>query len=414
MNVVRAAYLALFFANTIFAVLFKALGEDALRTFGTFDGCNSGKNVSCAGNQMIFRTSFSISIFFLLQTLFSRFYKTQRRCHAFLILFLIEFPVYIAMLVGSFFIPSSFFDGYAHFSRVVSGFFILFQIVCIVDFSYQLRDMLLDRMEKAIQAQEAEPTRATTCMANIWKTSFLGLCLLALIGAGCGLGYLYHQYGSCGVGIAFPTITVVVAAIILALCVSTWLDVGLLPPCVVAVYLVLMCWQALNSQPSCKKNGAPTTGGESPNAIVYSSLIGAFSMTWTSWRTSTAASNMFAPNSDAAAKESSTKSQPAELGSIVITHVEAPSVQQPSKEESAVPTTATPEPTSMTPEPWQFYLMMFLAGVYMAMVLTDWDSANGASNGVSMWVKIVAQWLTMLLFLWTILAPKLFPDRDFS
>ncbi|KAJ0389442.1 hypothetical protein ATCC90586_011452 [Pythium insidiosum] len=46
--------------------------------------------------------------------------------------------------------------------------------------------------------------------------------------------------------------------------------------------------------------------------------------------------------------------------------------------------------------------MMCLAGIYMAMVLTDWDSADGSSNGVSMWVKIVAQWLTMLLFLWTL------------
>jgi hypothetical protein len=31
-----------------------------------------------------------------------------------------------------------------------------------------------------------------------------------------------------------------------------------------------------------------------------------------------------------------------------------------------------------------------------------------------MWVKIVAQWLTMLLFAWTLAAPKLFPDRDFT
>lgn len=99
----------------------------------------------------------------------------------------------------------------------------------------------------------------------------------------------------------------------------------------------------------------------------------------------------------------------------------------------------------MENEPWQFYCMMCLAGFYMAMVLTDWDSADGcvscllyfhnalvicedlsanllilqcvpcsSSNGVSMWVKIVAQWLTILLFFWTLVAPKLFPDRDFS
>lgn len=28
-------------------------------------------------------------------------------------------------------------------------------------------------------------------------------------------------------------------------------------------------------------------------------------------------------------------------------------------------------------EPWQFHCMMVLAGIYMAMVLTDWNSAAG-------------------------------------
>lgn len=31
-----------------------------------------------------------------------------------------------------------------------------------------------------------------------------------------------------------------------------------------------------------------------------------------------------------------------------------------------------------------------------------------------MWVKISTQWLTMALFLWTVLAPKLLPDREFG
>ena len=31
-----------------------------------------------------------------------------------------------------------------------------------------------------------------------------------------------------------------------------------------------------------------------------------------------------------------------------------------------------------------------------------------------MWVKLGAQWVTGLLYMWTLLAPALFPDRDFS
>ena len=32
---------------------------------------------------------------------------------------------------------------------------------------------------------------------------------------------------------------------------------------------------------------------------------------------------------------------------------------------------------------------------------------------VSVWVKIVTQWLTAVLYLWTLIAPTLFPDRVF-
>ncbi len=33
---------------------------------------------------------------------------------------------------------------------------------------------------------------------------------------------------------------------------------------------------------------------------------------------------------------------------------------------------------------------------------------------VSVWAKITAQWVTSLLYCWTLIAPTIFPDRDFS
>jgi serine incorporator 1/3 len=183
-----------------------------------------------------------------------------------------------------------------------------------------------------------------------------------------------------------------------------------------------MCWQALTSNPlkSCERGFSPSVRAESPNAIAYNAIIGAFSMTWTSWRTSSAASEMFSKDAaDATASATRRKStrlpqatgrvdfSPAVVGNlsdIDINGVSKPATQDLSKGISS----------EMQPEPWQFYLMMFLGGAYMAMVLTDWDSSSSSSNGVSMWVKIVAQWLTMLLFLWTLLAPKLFPNREFN
>ncbi len=62
---------------------------------------------------------------------------------------------------------------------------------------------------------------------------------------------------------------------------------------------------------------------------------------------------------------------------------------------------------------WVFHLLLALAGAYMAMVITNWGNPDGVpdaktdatSGRESMWLKIVAQWLTMLLYLWSLWAP---------
>ncbi|KAG6972144.1 hypothetical protein JG687_00001624 [Phytophthora cactorum] len=249
-NWLRGVYIAMFFCNAIFATMFKTIGRGLLTSFGTFSDCDATDSEFCQGNQMIFRTSFSISMFFLTRALLSRFGWVQPRRRAIKILIWVEIPVLIALLVGSFYIPSTFFDGYVPFTRVASGFFILFQIFSIVSVS-----SLVSNPDKTCEHRDHPP-------------------------------------------------------------------------------------------PTPEDEEAANT-----NSMIANAVIAAFAMTWTSWRTSSAAAKL---------------------------------------------------------------LVRRAQGLYMAMVLTDWDSADGSFNAVSMWVKIVAQWITILLFSWTLIAPKLFPDRDFS
>ncbi|KAE9004769.1 hypothetical protein PR001_g17625 [Phytophthora rubi] len=105
-NWLRGLYIALFFCNAIFATMFKTIGRDLLSSFGTFSDCDETDSASCQGNQMIFRASFSISMFFLMRALLSRFGWVQPRARAIKILMWVEVPVLIALLVGSFYIPN--------------------------------------------------------------------------------------------------------------------------------------------------------------------------------------------------------------------------------------------------------------------------------------------------------------------
>lgn len=58
-------------------------------------------------------------------------------------------------------------------------------------------------------------------------------------------------------------------------------------------------------------------------------------------------------------------------------------------------------------------------GRYIAMLMTGWGVGAEEKDlldvgWLSVWVKLVSQWLTAALYLWTLVAPAIFPDRVFS
>ncbi|CAI2353419.1 unnamed protein product [Caenorhabditis sp. 36 PRJEB53466] len=65
-----------------------------------------------------------------------------------------------------------------------------------------------------------------------------------------------------------------------------------------------------------------------------------------------------------------------------------------------------------------FHFMFCLASLYVMMTLTSWyhpdsDLAHLNSNMASVWVKIISSWICAALYSWTLLAPVIFPDREF-
>lgn len=66
-----------------------------------------------------------------------------------------------------------------------------------------------------------------------------------------------------------------------------------------------------------------------------------------------------------------------------------------------------------------FHLIFSLASMYSAMLLTGWSTSIGESGKLvdvgwpSVWVRIVTGWATAALYIWSLFAPILFPDREF-
>eukprot|EP00468_Gymnochlora_sp_CCMP2014_P002921 CAMPEP_0167755714 /NCGR_PEP_ID=MMETSP0110_2-20121227/8980_1 /TAXON_ID=629695 /ORGANISM="Gymnochlora sp., Strain CCMP2014" /LENGTH=252 /DNA_ID=CAMNT_0007641737 /DNA_START=516 /DNA_END=1277 /DNA_ORIENTATION=+ len=67
-----------------------------------------------------------------------------------------------------------------------------------------------------------------------------------------------------------------------------------------------------------------------------------------------------------------------------------------------------------------FHVIMTIASMYVAMLLTRWSSQDYSGDGTryvseeSFWVQTSSLWLLMILYIWTLCAPVLFPDRDFT
>jgi len=70
-----------------------------------------------------------------------------------------------------------------------------------------------------------------------------------------------------------------------------------------------------------------------------------------------------------------------------------------------------------------FHVIFAIGAMYVAMLLTDWNVVStepgptdseivyiGRSE-TAMWMRIVSSWMCMLLYMWSLLAPLLLPDR---
>jgi len=92
------------------------------------------------------------------------------------------------------------------------------------------------------------------------------------------------------------------------------------------------------------------------------------------------------------------------------------------KDESSSSSTEEVEPVSYNYS--YFHFTFFLASLYLTMVLTNWaipEKADGNEKQsieidqgmVSVWVKVVSSWITIVLYVWTLVAPFVLPGREF-
>jgi hypothetical protein len=67
-----------------------------------------------------------------------------------------------------------------------------------------------------------------------------------------------------------------------------------------------------------------------------------------------------------------------------------------------------------------FQALMMVTAVYYGMLCTNWGElylyvgVTTTTDNTAFWMKLVAQWITMSLYIFSLVAPLLFPDREFG
>lgn len=376
--------------------------------------------LDCMGNAAVYRISMALALWFLISLIVCMCMPSFHRGN-----WCIKGLLWFVMIVGSFFAPNHVFDnsGYAWFSRVVSALFLILQIAMLIDWAYTWNDSWVER-SNAAEDESGE---------KYWLNLILGFCGFFYVIFLTGCLFLFIEF-SCDMALGFTLFTLIAGITVTAVQLKSGDNGGgnLLTSAIVCMYAMYLCYSAISSNTACSGASALSTGDNITDTMI-SVLIAALSLTWTVYSASTSI-NSYAevPTTDTVNTPLNGANRSTVGGSFVEEDGVVPAAGRGAEKEGEDAFENASEQEIVQAEQSGgrkayviFHLVMATGSVYMAMLLTDWGSgasitstattptANYGLGEASMWVKIVSQWFTFLLYLWTVLAPVWFPDREF-
>jgi len=389
------------------------------------DNCDpdDGDYPQCAEYAATYRVSFATVIFFLGMACVCAF---EPRLHD--EGWDIKFFAWLGIVTLFIFAPNRVFDdhGYVWPARIGAFAFLILQQIILVDFAYTVNEKLTE-----MGMREGEDGLTPPLLL------LLGISVACYSLAFAGIVCLFHYYTGCTNSDAFISITFIMIVIftIAQLFSDPALGHNILVSSVVAGYAVFLTYVSVSANPVEKCN--PMYSKED-NAITISvGLIIAFiSISATVYFASSNVTELIHDGSPSKKKQS-TASDAVTVADVLTTDAST---------EAGVKR-AQPKSTSTDPEAgdapdhnshrftvdelmskggdggrgWKFNLVMALIAMYWCMTLTNWGTSTGQSKGasptagkVTSWINIVACWICLGLYTWTLVAPRLFPNRDFS
>ncbi|CAI0559752.1 unnamed protein product [Linum tenue] len=387
----RIAYCALFGFSLVVSWIFREVGGPLLEKFPWINSSDT-QSKEWFQMQAVLRVSLGNFLFFAILALIMIGVKDQndKRDAVHHGGWMAKIVIWLVLMVLMFFVPNILVTIYGVLSKFGAGLFLLVQVIMLLDFTHRWNDAWVEKDE------------------HKWYIALLVISIGCYLGAFGLSGILFIWFNpssnDCGLNIFFIIMTMVLAFSFAVIALHPAVNGSLLPASVISIYCAYICYTGLSSEPhdyACNglnKSKAVTIGTlvlgmfTTVLSVLYSALRAGSSTTFLSPSPPTSprasAGNKPLLGGDEDVEEGKGKGKEAEY----------------------------PRPVSYS---YSFFHLIFaLASMYSAMLLSGWTSSTESADLIdvgwtSVWVRIFTEWVTAGLYVWTLVAPLLFPDREF-
>ena len=327
-----------------------------------------------------------------------------------------------AVLLTIFLSSAPLFTGiYLWLARAGATVFVLLQQVILIDVAYNWNEDWVDRADQA--------DRLMYGSGNAWLRAVVATCAAFYAATLTGIILLYKYFDGCAENTWIITLTLlgVLALTGIQLAGS---EGSLLTSSMVSLYVTYLAYSMVSKNPNGECN--PQLGSNDVTGIVIGLTLTAVSLAWTGWSW-TAEERLNVDSVQSAKTVTGGASVPTAQGGAnldvpFLDPSDAPTsghVMDASHNDGEDTTFAANRPGS---EVWKLNVVMALISCWVAMTLTGWGTlqavqdendaqyhaANPTVGRFNMAMIGMAQWCAILLYVWTLVAPMVFPDRDFS
>ncbi|XP_042498739.1 probable serine incorporator [Macadamia integrifolia] len=287
------------------------------------------------------------------------------------------------LVILMFFLPNGIVSFYETISKFGSGLFLLVQVVLLLDFVHAWNDKWVRKDEQ------------------FWYIALFVVSLACYVATFSFSGLLFHWFTpsghDCGLNTFFIVLTLIFVFVFAIVALHPAVGGSILPASVISLYCTYLCYSALASEPrdyECngfhKHSKAVSTG-----TLTLGLVTTVLSVVYSAVR---------AGSSTTLLSESGSPDEDKPLLPLNNTDKKDKEVDE-----------ARPVTYSYA----FFHIIFSLASMYSAMLLTGWSTSVGESGKLvdvgwpSVWVRIITGWATAVLYIWSLVAPLLFPEREF-